>query len=130
MSLVQIAGLSIVEIIGDTSLKYFANNAGIEYLFVGIAGYIGVVLLLIASLEGSTLLIVNNGWDAISSLMESAFAYFVLGERFQSWYQYAGVGFIVIGLYLLKIPLKKSHPLYIPSMHSSMSTIKPPPSTK
>ena len=130
MSLLQIAGLSIVEIIGDTSLKYFANNAGIEYLFVGIVGYIGVVIFLIASLEGSTLLVVNNGWDAISSLIESAFAYFVLGERLQSWYQYAGIAFIVIGLYLLKIPLKKSHPLYIPSMHSSITAIQPYNSTK
>lgn len=116
MSLQQLAALSAVEIVGDASLKMYANNQGIQYLAAGIVGYIGVVSLLIASLEGSTLLIVNNGWDAISSLMESVFAYVVLGERFENWFQYWGIVLIVIGLYLLKIPLKKSQPLYVPAL--------------
>lgn len=118
MSLPQLLALSGIEIIGDTGFKYYANNAGIEYLFMGIIGYIGVVIMLVVSLEGSTLLMVNNGWDAISSLLESLFAFFILGERFQNWFQYLGVVFIVLGLYLLKIPLKKSQPLYIPASKS------------
>lgn len=118
MSLVQLLGLSAIEIVGDTGFKYYANNAGLEYLFMGVIGYIGVVIMLVISLEGSTLLMVNNGWDAISSLMESLFAIFVLGERFQNWFQYLGVIFIVIGLYLIKIPLNKSQPLYIPATKS------------
>ncbi len=122
MSLPQLLALSGIEIIGDTGFKYYANNAGIEYLFMGIIGYIGVVIMLVVSLEGSTLLMVNNGWDAISSLLESLFAFFILGERFQNWFQYLGVVFIVLGLYLLKIPLKKSQPLYIPA--SKAFTIK------
>ena len=114
MSLFQILALSITEIVGDTSLKQYANDKGIQYLGLGIISYIGVVIALIISLQDSTILMVNNAWDGTSSLFESMFAYVVLGERFDNYFQYFGIGFIIIGLYLLKIPISKSHPFHIP----------------
>jgi drug/metabolite transporter (DMT)-like permease len=50
---------------------------------------------------------VNNAWDGTSSLIESLFAYFILGERFEHFSQYFGAFAIILGLFLLKIPLKK-----------------------
>jgi multidrug transporter EmrE-like cation transporter len=114
MSWVQILGISITEILGDVALKEYANDKGIAYLGVGILGYVGVVILLIIALQGSTILLVNNAWDGTSSLIESLFAYFVLGERFENYLQYVGIAFILCGLYLLKIPLSKEHPFHIP----------------
>ena len=114
MSLVQIINLSLVEIIGDLAFKQYANNGGILPLTVGIAGYIGVCVLLVIALQGSTVLMVNGAWDGTSALIESLAAYTILGERFHNYLQYFGLVFIVIGLYLLKIPLKKDHPFYIP----------------
>ena len=114
MSLSQILSLSVFEIIGDVALKEYANDKGIIYLGVGIAGYIGIISMLIIALQGSTILLVNNAWDGTSSLIESLYAYFILGERFDNYLQYCGVGFILIGLYLLKIPLSKAHPFHIP----------------
>jgi multidrug transporter EmrE-like cation transporter len=114
MSLPQILALSFTEIIGDTALKQYANDQGNLYLGIGIAGYIGVVILLIITLQESSLLMVNNAWDGTSSLLESIFAYVVLGERFDNYLQYFGAFSIVIGLYLLKIPLTKNHPFHIP----------------
>jgi multidrug transporter EmrE-like cation transporter len=114
MSLPQILTLSLVEIVGDVSLKEYANDKGSHYLGMGIISYIGVVILLIMSLQDSTILMVNNAWDGTSSLIESLFAYVVLGERFENYFQYFGIFFIIIGLYLLKIPVSKSHPFHIP----------------
>jgi multidrug transporter EmrE-like cation transporter len=114
MSLPQILTLSLTEIIGDTALKLYANDNGIQYLGLGIISYIGVIILLIISLQDSTILMVNNAWDGTSSLIESIFAYVILGERFDNYFQYFGIGFIIIGLYLLKIPISKSHPFHIP----------------
>jgi len=114
MSLPYILGLSLIEIIGDASLKAYANDKGLLYLGVGIVGYIGIVILLVLSLQDSTLLLVNNAWDGTSSLLESLFAFFVLGERFENYLQYFGAFFIIVGLYLLKIPLSKKHPFHIP----------------
>ncbi len=114
MSLLEVIGLSLIEIIGDSSLKQYANDQGIMYLGIGIVGYIGVVIMLIISLQGSTLLLVNNAWDGTSTLLSSIYAYFILGERFDNYLQYFGIVFIIIGLYLLKIPLTRDHPFHIP----------------
>jgi multidrug transporter EmrE-like cation transporter len=113
MSLQLLFGMSLTEIIGDFAFKEYANKGGILPLTIGIVGYIGVCSLLIINLQGSTVLMVNAGWDAISALIESLAAIIILGERFSYYFQYIGVFFIVLGLYLLKIPLKKEHPFYI-----------------
>ena len=114
MSLPSILGLSITEIIGDVALKTYANDGGLLYLGVGVIGYIGVVILLIINLQDSTILVVNNGWDGTSSIIESLYAYFILGERFDNYFQYFGIIIIILGIYLLKIPISKTHPFHIP----------------
>ena len=114
MSLPQILGLTITEILGDVALKQYANDKGEMYLGIGILGYIGVIILLIINLQGSTILMVNNAWDGTSSLIESLYAYIVLCERFDNYLQYVGVFSIILGLYLLKIPMSKKNPFHIP----------------
>lgn len=116
MSLQQIIALSGIEIIGDFALKKYANNGGILNLGLGIVGYVGVVIMLIISLQGSTVLLVNSAWDGISAIMESVAAIVFLGERFNNYLQYLGIVFIIGGLYLLKIPWSKEHVFYIPKL--------------
>ena len=114
MSIPQIIGLSLVEIIGDFSLKEYANQGGVIHLITGIIGYVGVIIMLIISLQDSTVLMVNAAWDGTSALIGSVFAFIFLGERLDNYMQYVGILFIVSGLYLLKIPWKKQHAFHIP----------------
>ena len=107
MSLVEIIGLSLIEIVGDFSLKQYANGGGFIHLAMGITGYIGVVIILIISLQGSTVLLVNAAWDGMSALTGSIAAFFILGERLDNYSQYIGIALIILGLYLLKIPIIK-----------------------
>jgi multidrug transporter EmrE-like cation transporter len=116
MSLSRIFGLTLVEIIGDTGAKHFANNGGIFNLGMGLAGYIGIFMMLIYSVQGSTLLVVNNAWDGMSSLFGSLFAFFVLGERLENNSQYLGIIFIICGLWLLKIPLYNNNSFKMPKL--------------
>jgi multidrug transporter EmrE-like cation transporter len=116
MSVAQIAGLSAIEIVGDFGFKEFANKGGIIPFLFGCVGYIGVAVMLIVSLQGSSILMVNGAWDGMSSLMESLAAYVFLGERFDSGLQYLGVLFIVVGLFLLKIPWTKEKAFVWPKM--------------
>ena len=116
MSLAQITGLSLVELVGDIGAQSFANNGGIKNLGIGIAGYIGVFIMLIINLQGSTLLMVNGAWDGINNIIISLYAYFILGERFKNISQYIGLIFIVFGIYLLNIPLKNNHIFKWPSL--------------
>jgi multidrug transporter EmrE-like cation transporter len=115
MSVPQLTMLSAIEIVGDYGLKEYANGGGWAYLATGVVGYIGVVVALIVNLQGSSILLVNNAWDGMSTLMESMFAYLVLGERFEHWSQYVGLIMIIAGLFLLKIPLKKDHGFRMPT---------------
>lgn len=116
MSLAQITGLSLIEIVGDTGAKNFANYGGILNLGVGIFGYIGVFIMLIVSLQGSTLMMVNGAWDGVSGLFNSIYSYFILGERFEDISQYFGLVLIIAGIYLLKVPLSKVNPFKWPSL--------------
>ena len=116
MSLPQIIGLSLVEIIGDFGYKQFANHGGILSFAVGTLGYIGVVGMLIVSLQNSTILMVNGAWDGISCLIESIAAYIFLGERLHHSSQYIGIVLISLGLYLLKIPRTKHKEFVMPKL--------------
>ena len=116
MSLLQIIGLTIVEIIGDFGYKRFVDTGSIISFLIGTIGYIGVVIMLIVSLQGSSIMMVNGSWDGVSGLVESAAAYIFLGERFEHNFQYIGLILISIGLYLLKIPLKKDKSFVIPKL--------------
>jgi multidrug transporter EmrE-like cation transporter len=118
MSLVDITMMSLVEIVGDFSLKQFANHGGIESLALGIGGYIGVVYFLIRSLQGSTVLLVNGAWDGVSTLIESVAAFVILGERFEHVSQYVGLLLIIVGLFLLKVPLKRAQDFQFPPLFS------------
>ena len=120
MSALDITYMSLVEIVGDFSLKQFANDGGYHYLATGILGYIGVVYFLIRSLQGSTILLVNGAWDAISTIIESIAAFVILGERFEYPEQYIGLVLISIGLVLLKLPLKREKPFKFPHLHGSI----------
>ena len=116
MSLVDIGTLSLVEIVGDFGLKQFANYGGANNLMIGIGGYVGVVYYLIRSLQGSKILIVNNAWDGMSTIIESLAAYIFLGERFDSPLEFLGILFIIIGLILLKLPINRKTPFTWPKM--------------
>ena len=83
---------------------------------MGIVGYIGVFAMLVVSLQGSTLLLVNAAWDGISGLLNTIFAYFILGERLEHWTQYFGIFLIIAGILLLKVPLTKEGSFIWPSL--------------
>ena len=114
MSLPQIFALSAIEIVGDVSFKLFANDGGIVYLGIGALAYTVMMGVLVVALQNSSILLVNNGWDAMNTVLQSLVGYFLLGERFEYYTQYLGVVFVVIGMYLMKIPWKKDTPFHIP----------------
>lgn len=115
MSYVDVGLIVITEIVGDFGYKKFAEKGGIENFAIGTIGYIGVIYTLIRSLQGSQVLVVNAAWDGLSALVESIAAIIILGEGFDDPWQYAGIGFIIIGLFLLKLPVVNSHKFIFPT---------------
>lgn len=94
--------LSIAEIVADFALEKYANGGALSQLGVGVAGYAGVVYLLIRTLTGSSILYVNSMWDGLSSALESVAAIIFLGERLDAPWRYSGILFILLGMTILK----------------------------
>ena len=116
MSFIDIGALTVCEIVGDFGYQYFANSGGILPFAVGTSGYIGVVYYLIRSLQGSSILLVNGAWDGMSAIIESLAAIILLGQRFDSIYQYLGLALIITGMFFLKIPLKRNKAFRFPKI--------------
>ena len=93
--------MSLAEIFGDFKYKAFARSGGAGNFAAGSAGYIAIVYFLIKSLKQGNILYVNGMWDGVSALLESVAAYLILGERLNTPSQYLGLGFIIVGLFIL-----------------------------
>lgn len=95
--------LCITEIFGDFQLKFFARGNELSNLGGGLLGYAGVVFFAIRCFKDANVLWVNGMWDGVSAILESIAAYVILGERFNTWQQYAGLAVIVLGIFLLRM---------------------------
>jgi LPXTG-motif cell wall-anchored protein len=102
MSALNILMLSLFEILGDFQFKFFARQGKLANFGGGLVGYSGVIYFLIAALKQGNVLWVNGMWDGISGVIESLAAFFILGERFNNWFQYLGLAMITTGLVLLR----------------------------
>lgn len=103
MSLLDITLLSLAEILGDSQFKVFARTGTPGSFAGGTAGYVAVIYFLIRSLKMGNILWVNGMWDGVSAVLESLFAYMILGERLNKAGQYWGLGLIIAGLFMMKL---------------------------
>ena len=107
MSVSSIALLSLIELFGDVQLKFFARSGNPMYLVGGVVGWAAVLYLVVQNLKYANILWTKGLWDGISTIIQTVVLFFVLGERLSSFSQYAGLGSIVLGTFLLsrdKIP--------------------------
>ena len=95
--------LAAVEIFGDFNLRWYAESGSMVNLISGVAGYGGVVALLIQSFKYNNVLYVNGLWDGLSGLIESVAAYYILGDRLKNTEQYIGLLMTVAGVALMKL---------------------------
>jgi len=98
MSVFDISLMSLTEIIGDFGFKNVARTGSLQGWGAGLVGYAGVIFYLIKSLRVGNVTYVNG----MSAILETLVAFFVFGERLNSWKQYMGLGLIIIGLFILK----------------------------
>lgn len=102
MSVFNVTMACLAEIFGDFKFKDFAREGGTSNFTQGILGYIGVIWYLVKSLRHANIIYINGLWDGISGLLETLAAYFILKEKLNTPIQYAGLGLIVVGLFLFK----------------------------
>jgi multidrug transporter EmrE-like cation transporter len=93
--------LSLVEFVGDSNFKRYAQTKTFKNLIVGIIAYIFVIKILIESFKQRNLIFTNAMWDAISTLISTLLAVFILKETLNNWQQWIGVISIILGIFLL-----------------------------
>jgi len=102
--LVSIVILSLIEYVGDSSLKeYLKNTTKLNKLIIGIAAYIVVVKLLIEAFKNSNVIFTNTIWDAVSIIVETILAVLILHQTLNNVYQWVGLFIIIIGIIFLNI---------------------------
>ena len=101
MSVFNVLLLSLTELFGDTQFKFYARSGLAKNLLAGLAGYVGVIFFLIRSLTQGNVMWVNGMWDGVSGIVNTAFAFMILGERMNHTYQYFGLGLIGLGLMIM-----------------------------
>ena len=94
---------SIVEYIGDASLKLYARLDKNIYLIIGIISYLLLVYFLIHILKYSNVMQRNIQWDAMSVILETLLAYILLSETLSNDNQYIGFFMIVSGLIIMNL---------------------------
>jgi len=103
MGFLDIVGLAVIEVYGDFNLRWYAQTNSFHFLLKGLAGYAGVVFMLIRSLRTDNVLYVNGLWDGMSGLIESLAAFYLLGDRLKSNQQYVGLLMTIAGVVLMKM---------------------------
>jgi len=101
MSVVNVILLSLTELVGDLSFKYFARTNLLSYLVGGVTAYTGVIYFLIKCLRQANLMYVNGMWDGISAIISTLALYFIFGEKLNNTSQYVGLILIIVGVILL-----------------------------
>ena len=99
--LIQILFASIIEYFGDASFKLYTTTNSTKYLISGILFYIILILTLIQILSYANVMQMNIQWDALSVIIETALAYFLLKETLSGVTQYVGFIFIILGLIIM-----------------------------
>jgi multidrug transporter EmrE-like cation transporter len=92
--------LTLVELIGDVSLRDYSKNDNPASLVVGTASYLGLEAILISKLKNNKLAIINGYWDGLSNIATTC-ASLALGESLTSL-QIAGLLMISVGLFMLE----------------------------
>jgi multidrug transporter EmrE-like cation transporter len=101
--------LTITELIGDISLKTYAQKGGMAALAIGTAAYLGLEAIMIEKLKYNSLAIVNGYWDGMSTIATTIAAMF-MGETLTS-VQLGGLGLLSSGLFMLEWGSKENFAL-------------------
>ncbi len=92
--------LTLVEAIGDFSLKHYAIGGAWGFLTLGMAVYVGLAGILVWLFRHMGLAIVNSYWDATSNIMTMVLGGIVFKESY-TFQQWIGMAVVSLGLILI-----------------------------
>jgi multidrug transporter EmrE-like cation transporter len=102
MTLLNVLAMTLAEIFGNANFKNFAGAGGHHgHLAGGLIGYLGVMFFLVKSFASTSMLVTTFMWEGMITVLGSAYAFLILGERFTSWIQYLGAALAVLSVWMV-----------------------------
>jgi multidrug transporter EmrE-like cation transporter len=92
--------LTMVEAVGDFSIKKYVQGSGSGFLGVGIGVYLSLVGLLVWLFKTLGLAITNSYWDATSNIVSIFVGACLLGESY-TLKQWLGMAIVGFGMFLI-----------------------------
>lgn len=95
-----VAAVVLIELVGDTALKEYADKGDQFALALGVGSYNYMLTWWITALKTRPLAMANAQWDGWSSLITATYCKFVLKEEMTTR-QWLGAYSVALGLLLL-----------------------------
>ncbi len=92
--------LTLVEALGDYSLKKYVHGAGNGFLGLGVGVYLSLAGILVWLFQTLGLAIINSYWDGLSNIVTMVVAACLLNEKY-TLKQWIGMAIVGLGLFLL-----------------------------
>jgi multidrug transporter EmrE-like cation transporter len=93
MTILNVLLMTLAELFGNAHLKWYAENGKHHHLGFGVAAWLVVLLFLVQTLKGQSMMWTCIMWEAMIVLGGAITAYFIFGEKFTHWIQWLGVLF-------------------------------------
>ena len=91
MTILNVLMMTLSELVGNTHLKWFADNGRHGHLAMGMLAYIGVIFFLVRSFGSQSMMWTCIMWEAMIVIGGALTAYVVFGEKFNHWIQWVGI---------------------------------------
>ena len=91
MSFPLVAAMTGAELLGNSHLKWFAENGSAHHLGIGLFAWAVTIFFLIKSLGQKSLMWTCIMWEAMIVIGGALVAYFIFGEKFNHWIQWLGI---------------------------------------
>lgn len=85
--------MTAAELLGNSHLKWFAENGSAHHLGIGLFAWAVTLFFLIKSLGQKSLMWTCIMWEAMIVIGGALVAYFIFGEKFNHWIQWLGILF-------------------------------------
>lgn len=92
--------LTLVEAVGDFSIKKYVQGSGLGFLGIGVGVYLSLVGLLVWLFKSLGLAITNSYWDATSNIISMVVGACLLHETY-TLKQWLGMALVGFGMFLI-----------------------------
>jgi len=91
MSFILVVAMTAAELLGNTHLKWFADNGSNHHLALGLAAWAVALAFLVKTLSSETMMWTCIMWEVMIVIGGALTSFLIFGEKFTHWVQWLGL---------------------------------------